>query len=70
MPNDNYFYATQELSANSGQQGQKCIKSNDTGILNSPFFKKNVTGKCLTFIWVLLVTEHDVVLICVLRIEL
>ena len=29
MPNDNYFYATQELSANSGQQGQKCIKSND-----------------------------------------
>ena len=40
MPNDNYFYATQELSANSGQQGQKCIKSNDTGILNSPLLKR------------------------------
>ena len=40
---------TQDLSANSGQQGQKCIKSNDTGILNSPLIKNECNWKMLNF---------------------
>ena len=61
---------TQDLSANSGQQGQKCIKINDTGILSSPLIKNDCNWKCLTLKWVLPATEHDVVLICGLCIEL
>ena len=49
MPNDNYFYATQDLSTNSGQQGQKGINSNDTGILNSPLIKNECNWKMLNF---------------------
>ena len=48
---------TQDLSANSGQQGQKCIKSNDTGILNSSLTKNQCNWKMLiTLIWILPVT--------------